>query len=215
MSKPLRKSRFREWVLVLFSACAVAMILPSCTSTESPTTELNESEGRLPGSRLGNPIGGLGPGDVIAVNFSGAPELNLRQRIRGDGKVSLPMVGDVVAGGKRLAAFQSELRGRYAKHLKDPSLVVSRESTAAAVYVSGGVNNATKVVLDRPMTALEAIMEAGGFSPAANPRKVVVIRSDGVSRKRFVLDLRSALDQATSPFYLRPFDVVDVSKRVW
>lgn len=201
-------------IIGLLGALLLGLLLGACAPTEQPTTELN-AQGGLPGSRLGNPIGGLGPGDLIAINFSGAPEMNLRQRIRGDGKVSLPMVGDVVAGGKSLAKFQSELTSRYKKHLQDPSLVVSRESTAAAVYVSGGVNSPKKVVLDRPMTALEAIMEAGGFSPSANQKKVVIIRSDGVNRKRFVLDLRSALDGSSQPFYLRPFDVIEVSMRMW
>lgn len=192
------------------------MGLNSCTTTETPTTALNEREGSIQGTRLGQSIGGLGPGDVIAITFSGAPELNQRQRIRGDGKVSLPKIGDVVAGGKALATFQNELVAKYRQHLQDPSVVVSRESTAAVVYVGGGVVSPAKVQLDRPMTALEAIMEAGGFSPAGNPKSVVVVRNDGANRTRFVLDLRAALNgSSTSPFYLKPFDVISVTKRVW
>ena len=117
----------------------------ACGTYESPTTQENLAASQEPGSS----IGGLGPGDVISVTYTGAPELNLRQRIRGDGKVSLPMVGDVKAGGKALAKFQSELVRLYRPHLQDPSVVVARESTAAAVYVSGGVNNPTKIPLDR------------------------------------------------------------------
>jgi polysaccharide export outer membrane protein len=202
---------------LMIVGATVLLALTSCVGTEPPTTAQNMREGALQGGNSASQIGGLGPGDVIAVTYNGAPELNLRQRIRSDGKLSLPLVGDVVAGGKALSKFQSELIAKYRAHLQDPSLVVARESTAAAVYVSGGVNTPTKVSLDRPMTALEAIMEAGGFSPAGNPKTVVVVRNNGQQRKRFVLDLDATLSSggATSPFYLRPFDVITVKERVW
>src|SRR5882757_3494199 len=51
----------------------------------------------------------LAPGDVIKLTFTGAPELNQSQKIRADGKVSLPLVGEVDAAGKTLVALQSEL----------------------------------------------------------------------------------------------------------
>ena len=201
--------------LVRGGLLGIALLLISCV-TEPPTTALNQAQGSYPDARVGSTIGGLGPGDVISISFAGAPDMNLRQRIRGDGKVSLPMVGDVVAGGKSLSAFQRELERLYKSRLQDPSVVVTRDATAAVVYVSGGVNNPTKIPLDRPITVMEAVMEAGGFSPAGNPKHVVVLRTVKGKRQRFVLDMRTAMDNsATQPFYLKPFDVIVVSERNW
>jgi len=63
------------------------------------------------------------------------------------------------------------------------------------------------------LTALEAVMEAGGFNPeTADTRRVVVIRNGG--RDRFTLDLQAILDgQSTEPFYLERSDIVNVPKR--
>lgn len=209
----MTKFRLRSWLL---SISSLALLFTVGCVNEAPTTDLNRTEGSLPAAKLGSSIGGLGPGDVVSISFAGAPELNLRQRIRGDGKLSLPMVGDVVAGGKSLSAFQKELEGLYKSRLQDPSVVVTRDATAAVVYVSGGVNNPTKVPLDRPITVVEAIMEAGGVSAGGNPRHVVVLRTSSGQRKRFVLDIREAMNNpSTSPFYLRPFDVIMVGERKW
>lgn len=164
----------------------------------------------IEGQRSKKSIGGLSGGDVIKITYPGAPELNLSQKIRGDGKISLPMIGDVVAGGKELTKFQSELTGLYKPHLQNPMVIVSMETTAAAVYVSGRVNSPTKVVLDRPMTALEAVMEAGGFNDFAHPERTVVVRNENGVHKRYNLNLTKVLSGETPAFYLKPYDVVYV-----
>ena len=162
------------------------------------------------------PSGALAPGDEISVSFSGAPEMNTKQKIQANGKVSLPTIGDVSASGRTITSFQSYLTSRYQPHLQDPTVVVSLETAAAGVYVSGEVLRPGKVPLDRPMTALEAVMEAGGFTKFANPKQVVVVRKEGNRNQRYVLNLNDALSGADSrPFYLRPFDVIYVRQSAW
>jgi polysaccharide export outer membrane protein len=162
------------------------------------------------------PSGALAPGDEISVSFSGAPEMNTKQKIQANGKVSLPTIGDVSASGKTITSFQADLTARYQPHLQDPTVVVALESAAAGVYVSGEVLRPGKVPLDRPITALEAVMEAGGFTKFANPKQVVVVRKEGNRNQRYVLNLNDALSGAEStPFYLRPFDVIYVRQSAW
>ena len=69
--------------------------------------------------------GDIAPGDVISVNYAGAPEMNLTQKVRADGKVSLPMIGDVRAAGRSLSSFQYSLGSLYKKHLQEPKVVVT------------------------------------------------------------------------------------------
>ena len=162
------------------------------------------------------PSGNLAPGDEISVTFSGAPELNTKQKIQPNGKVSLPTVGDVSAAGRSINSLQSTLTSLYQPHLQDPTVVVSLETASAGVYVSGEVLRAGKIPLDRPMTALEAVMEAGGFTKFANPKQVIVIRKQGGKQQRYVLNMNDALTGAdSSPFYVRPFDVIYVKQSVW
>ena len=162
------------------------------------------------------PSSSLAAGDEINVAFSGAPELNMKQKIQANGKVSLPTIGDVSAAGKSITAFQSQLTSLYQPHLQDPTVIVSMEAAAAGFYVSGEVLKPGKYPLDRPMTALEGIMEAGGFTKFANPKQVVVIRNQGGKNQRYVLNMNDALTgMDSSPFYLRTYDVIYVKQSAW
>ena len=158
----------------------------------------------------------LAAGDEIKVAFSGAPELNVQQKIQANGKVSLPTIGDVSAVGKSITGFQSELTSRYQPHLQDPGVTVSVETAAAGVYVSGEVLRPGKIPLDRPMTALEAVMECGGFTKFANPKQVIVVRNQGGRSQRYVLNMNEALyGTDSSPFYVRTYDVIYVKQSNW
>ena len=158
----------------------------------------------------------LAAGDEIKVAFSGAPELNVQQKIQANGKVSLPTIGDVSAVGKSITGFQSELASRYQPHLQDPVVTVSVETAAAGVYVSGEVLRPGKIPLDRPMTALEAVMECGGFTKFANPKQVIVVRNQGGKSQRYVLNMNEALyGAASSQFYVRTYDVIYVKQSNW
>jgi len=162
------------------------------------------------------PSGVLAAGDEINVAFSGAPELNLKQKIQANGKVSLPTIGDVSAAGKSITSFQAQLTSLYQSHLQDPTVIVSLEAAAAGVYVSGEVLRPGKIPLDRPMTALEAVMEAGGFTKFANPKQVIVVRNQGGKNQRYVINMNDALAGAdSSPFYVRTYDVIYVKQSNW
>ncbi len=152
----------------------------------------------------------LGAGDLIQLTYPGAPEYDQKQKIRLNNRVSLPLVGDVVAGGKEVKLFQQELTKRYAKHLQNPNVVVTLESTAAAVYVSGYVEKPQKIALDRPMTALEAIMESGGFNKFGSPKRVSVVRKENGTYRKYNLNLDAALQGTAKPFQLHSNDMVYV-----
>ena len=162
------------------------------------------------------PSSSLAAGDEINVSFSGAPEMNSKQKIQANGMVSLPTIGDVSAAGKSITSFQSQLTTLYQPHLQDPTVIVSMGTAAAGVYVSGEVLKPGKYPLDRPMTALEAIMEAGGFTKFANPKQVMVIRNQGGKNQRYVLNMNNALAGfESSPFYVRTYDVIYVKQSNW
>lgn len=165
---------------------------------------------------VSRPSGNLVPGDEIVVTFSSAPELNTKQKIQPNGKVSLPTVGDVSAAGRTLTGLQQQLTALYQPHLQDPTVVVSLAGSAAGVYVTGEVLRSGKIPLDRPMTALEAVMEAGGFTRFADPKHVIIVRNQGGKSQRYVLNMNDTLyGKETTPFYVRPFDVIYVKQSAW
>ncbi len=204
--------RGQAWLQAgLVGALALCLVFLSagCGGMEGP----GGSPGEAGASR---PSGLLAAGDEINLSYSGAPELNSKQKIQANGKVSLPTIGDVSAAGKSITSFQSQLSSLYQPHLQDSTVIVSLETAAAGVYVSGEVLRPGKIPLDRPMTALEAVMEAGGFSKFANPKKVIVIRNQGGKNQRYVLNMNDALAGMDSrPFYVRTYDVVYVMQSKW
>ena len=154
----------------------------------------------------------LQEGDIVSITFQYSTNFNALQKIPLDGKLNLESVGQVKAAGKTPLDLQSELGRLYRSQVKDDVITVKVISSASSVYVSGAVFHPGKVPMERPMTALEALMEAGGFDPArARLSQVVVLRLEGGKQYRYRVDLASVLDGANdSPFYLKPFDIVHV-----
>ncbi len=169
-----------------------------------------------PEAYVSKPGSTLAPGDEIKLVFSGAPDLNTQQKIQPTGKVSLPTIGEVAAAGRSVTSLQQQLTTLYQPHLQDSTVTVSLAGAAAGVYVSGAVLRPGKIPLDRPLTVLEAVMETGGFSPMANAKQVVVVRTQDGKSKNYVLNLHQALNGTEStPFYVRPYDVIYVKESAW
>src|SRR5438874_5125275 len=153
----------------------------------------------------------LASGDVVKLTFSSAPELNQAQKVRVDGKLSLPLVGEVDAAGKTVGQLQSELIQLYKSQLKTPEVTVSLETSLTTVVVSGAVNKRGKIAFERPTTVFQAIMEAGGPSEFGTLKHVRLVRTVNGVQKSQVMNVQDTLvSQGTKPFYVRDGDVIYV-----
>jgi len=175
-----------------------------------------QSQAPLPNQPMVNTPVTLSPGDVIKLTFSGSADLNQSQKIRSDGKVSLPLVGELTAAGKTVPAFQNELTALYKSQLRNSNVVVTLESATATVVVSGYVSKPGKFTFDRPTTVFQAIMEAGGASEYGNLGKVNLVRTVGAQQYTQVLDLKKAMTgQTTKVYYVKDGDVIYVTQRIF
>ena len=158
----------------------------------------------------------LREGDVLKIFFPGSPTLDSTQVIRRDGKINLPLIGDVDAAGMTPKALETKLLDLYAPQLSSKQVTVQVESSSFPfLHVTGMVQHPGKVLSDHPMTALEAVMEAGGFDyTKADLKDVTVIRRENGIMKNYKLNLKAVLDgRQTNPFYLKPDDIVYVPER--
>lgn len=157
----------------------------------------------------------LREGDVIKISFPGSPNLDTTQQIRRDGKISPPLVGEVKAAGLTPSELQSQLMDLYAPQLVTKQVTVEVESAAFPIYVTGAVLRPGKIVSNHPMTALEAIMEAGGFDyTKADLKHVTVVRQEETGTKKYILNLKRVMEGETGkPFYLKPADIIYVPER--
>ena len=158
----------------------------------------------------------LREGDTIKIAFPGAPALDTAQQIRRDGKITLSLGGEIVAAGKTPADIEKEVLKLHGEQLAVKQVVVTVTSSSFPVFVSGAVLRPGKISADRPITALEAIMEAGGFDHAkANLKKVTVLREFEGQTVSYTVDMTKVLggDPKSKPFYLKPADKIHVPQK--
>ena len=90
-------------------------------------------------------------------------------------------------------------------------------STSASIFVGGAVAHPGRISMERPMTVLDAIMEAGGFDPRrANVKKISIIRHQDGKYSKFFVNLKPILSgEDTRPFQLQPFDTIYVPEKIF
>jgi polysaccharide export outer membrane protein len=159
----------------------------------------------------------LREGDVVAISFPGSGNLNATPQIRRDGKIDLPLGGEMMAAGKTPVELEKDLLEHFGPQLVVKEVSVSVRSSTFPVFVSGAVIRPGKILADRPLHALEAIMEAGGFDLGrANLKEVVVIRIQEGEVKHYVLNLKLLLEgRAKQLFYLQPSDIIYVPEKAF
>lgn len=157
----------------------------------------------------------LREGDVLKIAFPGSPNLDTAQTIRRDGKITLQLAGEITATGISPSDLENEIAKAYGTQLITKEVTVTVISSSIPVFVTGAVLRPQKVVADHPISALEAIMEAGGFDYAkANMKDVHVIRYENGRQHTYVLNLKLVMQGSqASPFYLKPFDIIYVPER--
>lgn len=207
MENHLRKIIFMPDILLPAVTCLLLLILTGC----APRTASLASEPLQTGPPESEIL--LGPGDEIEVKFLLWPELNEIQRIRPDGQVSLQLIGDVRAAGLTTGQLKLLLQEKYKEKIKNPDiLVLVREFASQQVYVTGNVNIPGPIPLQRSMTALEAVMAAGGFSkPFVDT--IVIYRTTGnrvVSTALKVDDYTGDNPGGADPFYVQAKDMIQV-----
>jgi len=153
----------------------------------------------------------LGAGDKLRIEVYKDAQLSQSVQVRPDGKVTLPLIGDMEAAG----LTPIELRDRIAKSLKEyvtnPTVtVIVVEATAATAYVMGEVNHPGAVNLQAPLTILQALALAGGLKDFADAKNIRILRPGTGGLQTISFNYKEALKSSRTPIYLRPGDTVVV-----
>ncbi len=187
-----------------FAGFSLLFLLPACESTVST---------RLPQESVAQAPVTLSPGDVVKITFPGAADFNQTQKIQADGRINLPMVGQVDAAGRTIASLQQKLEALYQPELQNAKVVVTLDTSLMPVVVAGAVSKPGKYFFDRPTTVLQAVMEAGGPDQFGTLGKVSVIRLIDGQQRTELMDLRPILKgQAMKAIYVRTGDVILVGE---
>jgi protein involved in polysaccharide export with SLBB domain len=186
-------------------------LLPACATVPNPTPHVIEQRDRVSAQEYT-----IQAGDQLDIKFFYNPELNELVTVRPDGRIALQLVKEIDAAGKTPAQLTDLLVGKYSPQIKNPEItVLVRSFGTQKVYVDGEVFKAGMVALTEPMTALQAIAQAGGFRDTAKRSEVVLIRK-GADNKRITMtmNMENAIDGSdrAQDLLLLPYDIVYVPK---
>jgi polysaccharide export outer membrane protein len=193
---------FRVCAFLVFAALA-------CGGCQSPLPPLPNPPGPKTAVRLS-------PGDVIKASYADETITDQTQKIRRDGKVSLPLIGEVTAAGKRVIDFQHELVRRYEGQLETNEVLVTLENGTATLTVAGFANKPGPIGFDRPTTVYQAIMQAGGVSDYGSPSNIHLTRVIDGAQLTETINLRPAIrGEPTKPKYVQDGDVIYIGRSLF
>ena len=162
----------------------------------------------------------LGPGDILEIRYPSWPDLTMVEQpgtlVRPDGKISVPLAGDVQAAGRTPMEVADSIKEAFGQKMHDPTVaVIVSEVSRQVVTVGGEVRTPGQIPLNREMTAMEAIFAVGGFvNRTARSWEVYIVRHKNGERFSQLVDLGQPLAKSLDPpVYLEPGDVVYVPRR--
>lgn len=131
----------------------------------------------------------VGISDELSFRFTYVPELNTAVTVRSDGRISLPLVGELTVDGLSLAELTKQVETLMSEHLRRPQVVINVQGgTSRRVFVGGEVGRPSMQPLLGPLTVLQAVMVAEGLRDGASPQQTIVLRR-GPAGERTVLSV--------------------------
>jgi protein involved in polysaccharide export with SLBB domain len=154
------------------------------------------------------------PGDELEVSLPTAPELSKTVTVQPDGRVSLPLIGSVMAADRTIPDLRVKLEEAYGRQLLRPLVEIVPKAAPLKVFVGGEVRNPGIFDMTGDGDALRAVIQAGDFINSADRRQVLIIRrgADGRGMIRKVNLQKGLKSGAADLVPLRRFDIVYVPK---
>jgi polysaccharide export outer membrane protein len=151
----------------------------------------------------------VGPADKLRIEVYKDPQLSQSVQVRPDGKITLPLIGDLEADGHTPIELRDTITTSFKEYVTNPTVtVIVVEALASKVYVMGEVTHPGTMDLHGPTTILQALAMAGGFTDFANRKDITIVR--GTEKLHF--NYKDAVDDDSKrePMQLRAGDTVIV-----
>jgi polysaccharide biosynthesis/export protein len=162
----------------------------------------------------------IGADDVLSVKVWQNPELDVQVPVRSDGKITVPLAGDVQAGGKTPEQVAAALTQALAAYVKEPRVTVlvtelRSHEYLSRVRVTGAVREPVSLPYRQGMTVLDAILAAGGPTEYAAADRAALHRREREQTRSYAIPLAALLEQGdlASNWPVQPGDVITVPQR--
>jgi polysaccharide biosynthesis/export protein len=168
---------------VLLTALQTVLIAAPQTVTQGDTKDTQSTHVVTPPSGAAAAVDSNGykveSPDVLNVRVWHEQDFSGIYSVHPDGKITLPLIGDIDAGGKTPAEIEKIIKEALAKYVKDPLVTVTVQTVLSKkYYMDGEVAHPGEFELISKTTILEAISKSGGLAPFANEKKIYVLRGD-------------------------------------
>jgi polysaccharide export outer membrane protein len=190
-----QKKSTGRWQLGLLLTCALSFsslwaqsgsdAAKSGTGTPS-TASSTQPQSAAPGIQTDDDSYVIGNDDILAINVWKETEISRSVPVRSDGKISLPLVGEVQAGGKTPRALKAEIAEKLKSYISEPEVtVIVQETRSKKFNVLGQVARPGSYPLTNSLTVLDGLALAGGFRDFAKKKSIYVLRhkADGTQQR--------------------------------
>jgi polysaccharide export outer membrane protein len=195
-------------VLLFLTACAT-------TSGSGQAPKINPEAQAVSAYRIG-------VDDEVKVSVWQNPGLDVSVPVRPDGKISVPLVGDVDAGGRTPEEVAAEIKEKLTAFVRDPQVTVILTQLRSHEYLSrvrvtGAVRQAVSVPYRQGMTVLDAVLAAGGTNEFAAADRTELYRKEGEGTRAYAVKLDQILQKGelTTNYPVQPGDVITVPERTF
>jgi polysaccharide biosynthesis/export protein len=136
----------------------------------------------------------IGPDDILSVVFWRDKEMTTDVVVRPDGRITLPLVSDVVAGGLTPEQLRERIRTEAAKFIEDPTVtVVVKQINSRKVFITGQVGRPGAYPLSGPSTVLQMLSLAGGVAEFADEKRILIMRTENGKQRALKFNLRDVM----------------------
>jgi polysaccharide export outer membrane protein len=187
--------------------------LAACASSTAPPPVVADTEPEFAAEYR------IGAGDTLSVNVWRNEDLSIDVPVRPDGKISVPLAGDVDVGNKTPEEVAATITERLAVYIRDPYVTVivtdmGSEQYRNRVRVTGAVENQVSLPYRQGMTVLDLVLEAGGVTEFANPGRAMLYRDGGESIELHLDRVLKRGDMSTN-YQLRKGDTITIPERAF
>jgi polysaccharide biosynthesis/export protein len=160
-------------------------LLPAVAQTGAPRTPNAAPPPRTNGPSVDVPPEYvIGPQDVLGINFWRDADMTGDVTVRPDGRITLPLIGDLPAAGMTPEALKTAIHTAASKLIEDPTItVIVRQINSRKVFITGQVATPGAHVLTGPLTVMQLISLAGGLTEFAKKKDITVMRTEATGKQ--------------------------------
>lgn len=200
-------------ILAIVGVLLATVVLAACTSSKPAQIPENADASVLAEYRIG-------VGDSLSVNVWRNPEMSLNVPVRPDGKISMPLIGDIMAADLTTGQLSQNITNSLTTYIKNPQVTVivanpSSSDFQRRVRITGAVENPQSIPYREGMTVLDLVLLAGGPNQFASANKAKLYRKVNNELKVYPIKLEDLIDDGDveTNYTLQPSDIVTVPER--